>query len=288
MTARERAVQYATGLTELNNPGGMASADEEVHPTPMQAAALQRGIEALEARHRERGWSLQEVTDFTRKLKEGVAAPEVMPLTAELLKARHVTMGITKFHTDGMQRTAAAYATVASVLALSTGLAQGAPLSYLEIKSWTPVTAEKDYHINSHNGYNPPEMTCSAMAAGYLGFAGAMIPMLDACSWGKPRGECGAREPPPDEVRDLACDLTALAILAAVIDGTFILGCCSTEYVTLLEPRLRAVTELLGMHAKVPCRCSLQEAPRLRICTSPHPAPCTSPHPTHCCARRSH
>lgn len=93
----------------------------------------------------------------------------------------------------------------------------------------------------------PQENLCSKMAAKYLGLknSSGMLPFVDACSWGKLRGQCGDREPPPEDVRDLAVDFAALVIVAMTMDGVWLFGSCGAEYVELLEPRLRAITCVL-------------------------------------------
>ena len=123
----------------------------------------------------------------------------------------------------------------------------------MDLKTWTPVTANPSNHIESKSGFDPQENLFSKMAAKYLGLknSSGMLPFVDACSWGKPREQCGDREPPPEDIRNLAVDFAAMTIVAMVMDGVWMFGSCGAEYVELLEPRLRAITSLLEYDVQV-------------------------------------
>jgi len=250
-SSRDRATKLAAQLAELNNQG-VASTEVVVHPTAEQVNALQRGVELVERLHIAAGWSSKAAAQFTVKVKAGCKPPSLLPLTERLLKLKHEALGKVLFDSlDGAKATE--YATIESVIKLSVELLKQENLSYVDLKTWTPVTANPSIHIESQSGINPQENLCSKMAAKYLGLknSSGMLPFVDACSWGKLRGQCGDREPPPEDVRDLAVDFAALVIVAMTMDGVWLFGSCGAEYVELLEPRLRAITCVLDYDVQV-------------------------------------
>lgn len=251
MSSRDRAAKLAAELAELNNQG-VVSTEVVVHPTAEQVEALQGGVKRAEQLHIAAGWASEAAAQFTAKVKGGCKPPVAMPCTERLLKLKHEAMGKVCFDSlDGAKATQ--YATFESVIKLSIELIKQENLSYVDLKTWTPVTATTSNHIESQSGFHPQENLCSKMAAKYFGLenSSGMLPFVDACSWGKPRGQCGDREPPPEDIRDLAVDFAALVILAMVIDGVWMFGSCGAEYVELLEPRLRAITSLLEYDVQV-------------------------------------
>ena len=253
VSARDRATALASELVQLNN-NGVKSHDAVIHPTDEQVAALQAWLSLLETLLLpSAGWTADEIAPFMTKVRGGSAAPNEMPLTTLVLELKHKAMGAVHFDSlDGEKATA--YATLESVLNLGPRLLIEENLNYLEFKTWTPVTAESTNHIKSQQfGTDPMEKMRSSMAAAYWHLVNArgIMPFVDTCSWGKPQGQCAPREPPPDDVRDLAADWGALVIVAAVLDGVSFLGGCGVEYVELLEPRLRNVTALLDHDVQV-------------------------------------
>ena len=152
-SSRDRATKLAAQLAELNNQG-VASTEVVVHPTAEQVNALQRGVELVERLHIAAGWSSKAAAQFTVKVKAGCKPPSLLPLTERLLKLKHEALGKVLFDSlDGAKATE--YATIESVIKLSVELLKQENLSYVDLKTWTPVTANPSIHIESQSGIDP-------------------------------------------------------------------------------------------------------------------------------------